>query len=786
MKYLLVFDFDYTIIDDNSDTWIVKCAPEKTLPNGLRKSYQKGNWTEYMGRVFRYLGDEGIREDEMKNTMTTIPFTAGMEELLNFIGKNKDIFDCIIISDSNAIFIDWILKAANFQDVFDAVFTNPAAFNASGYLTVQHFHTHHCTKCPKNLCKGKVLIEFIDKQLEQEVKYAQIIYVGDGGNDLCPVTFLKKNDVAMPRKGFTLQKLISEKTRDLAPVESSVLVWTSAMALKGQEDYTYVFKDPSHPVDFLDAFRTFYHDGLFTDIALQCPSGVTFHCHKAVLAACSNYFKAMFTADMKEKFKDKIKLSGISHAILEGLIDYAYSSQIKITERNVQSLLEAADLLQFISVKRACEEFLVRHLDLDNCIGMHSFAELHMCTELEKESKRILLSRFKEVWQQEEFLEISREKLVFVLTSENLNVWTEEGIIEPVIKWTAHDTEKRIECLPDLLSLIQIDVDAVYLKTASSLQSRCLLTENKLRFLIYSALRLKRKEISRRSTATMYVIGGYYWHPLSEVHIWDPLTNVWIQGAEMPDYARESYGVTSVGPNVYVTGGYRTDNIEALDTVWIYNCETDEWTEGSPMLNARYYHCAVTLSGCVYALGGYRKGAPAKEAEFYDPLKKKWAPIANMIKGVGNATACVLNEVIYVIGGHCGYRGSCTYDKVQTYNSDIDEWSLVTSSPHPEYGLCSIPLENQLYLVGGQTTITEYYDPEQNVWREIAPMMERRMECGAVVMNGCIYVTGGYSYSKGTYLQSIEKYNPELNKWEIVGNLPSPMRSHGCVCVYNV
>lgn len=103
-----------------------------------------------------------------------------------------------------------------------------------------------------------------------------------------------------------------------------------------------------------------------------------------------------------------------------------------------------------------------------------------------------------------------------------------------------------------------------------------------------------------------------------------------------------------------------------------------------------------------------------------------------------------------------------------------------------EYGLCSVPFESKLYLVGGQTTITECYDPEQNEWREIASMMERRMECGAVIMNGCIYVTGGYSYSKGTYLQSIEKYDPDLNKWEIVGNLPSAMRSHGCVCVYNV
>lgn len=88
--------------------------------------------------------------------------------------------------------------------------------------------------------------------------------------------------------------------------------------------------------------------------------------------------------------------------------------------------------------------------------------------------------------------------------------------------------------------------------------------------------------------------------------------------------------------------------------------------------------------------------------------------------------------------------------------------------------------------MGGQTTITDCYDPEQKEWKQKADMMERRMECGSVVMNGFIYITGGYSSSKGSYLQNIEKYDPECDKWEIVGNLPSPMRSHGCVCVYNV
>uniref|UniRef100_A0A8C4YBZ4 BTB domain-containing protein n=1 Tax=Gopherus evgoodei TaxID=1825980 RepID=A0A8C4YBZ4_9SAUR len=368
-------------------------------------------------------------------------------------------------------------------------------------------------------------------------------------------------------------------------------------------DYTYIYNDLSHPVDFLQAFRTFYQDGLFTDITLQCASDVIFLCHKAVLAACSNYFKAMFTADMKEKSKNQIKLPEVSHTILESLVNYAYTSQIQITEKNVQSLLQAADLLQFVSVKKACEQFLVRHVDTVNCIGMHSFAEYHLCSELEKESRRILLSRFEEVWRQEEFLDISYEKLLFILSRENLNVWKEEAAIEPVVKWIAYDVEKRIECIFDLLNGLKIDLNEIYLRSALSLRKKHQLNENKIRSLIYSALNTNPKYISKRPTAAMYVIGGYYWHPLPEVHVWDPLTNAWIQGTDMPDYTRESYGVTSLGPNIYVTGGYRTDNIEALDIVWIYNSETDQWTEGCPMLNARYYHCAITLGGCVYALG---------------------------------------------------------------------------------------------------------------------------------------------------------------------------------------
>lgn len=65
-------------------------------------------------------------------------------------------------------------------------------------------------------------------------------------------------------------------------------------------------------------------------------------------------------------------------------------------------------------------------------------------------------------------------------------------------------------------------------------------------------------------------------------------------------------------------------------------------------------------------------------------LKDLWIWfVVYLIEGVGNATACVVQDRIYVTGGHYGYRGSCTYEKVQTYRADINEWSITTISPHP-------------------------------------------------------------------------------------------------------
>lgn len=42
-----------------------------------------------------------------------------------------------------------------------------------------------------------------------------------------------------------------------------------------------------------------------------------------------------------------------------------------------------------------------------------------------------------------------------------------------------------------------------------------------------------------------------------------------------------------------------------------------------------------------------------------------------------------MGDKIYVSGGHYGYRGNCTYEKIQVYRPDANEWSIITMTPHP-------------------------------------------------------------------------------------------------------
>ena len=211
-RELVVFDFDETLVDCNSDTWIHNLAPNKRIPDQIE--YRHGqDYFKHVQSVLAYLHSQKVTELDYYNCLSKMPSVPGMiESLIATLGKQPDKYDMIILSDANSFFIGSYLKAKSLENLFSTVLTNPARFSDDGQLLIDEYHVQdYCSLSARNLCKGEALKNFIGKRmLDHNTVYTCINYVGDGENDLCPSTKLSSRDRIFPREGYTLDRLCTK------------------------------------------------------------------------------------------------------------------------------------------------------------------------------------------------------------------------------------------------------------------------------------------------------------------------------------------------------------------------------------------------------------------------------------------------------------------------------------------------------------------------------------------------------------------------------------------------
>ncbi|NXO81617.1 PHOP1 phosphatase, partial [Sitta europaea] len=223
-QFLLVFDFDETLVDENSDESVLR---GRALPEPLRQGPRGGSYNEHMQRVLAALGEQGVRPADFRAVYENIPLSPGMAELFQFLSKHHELFELVLISDANTFGIEAKLRAAGVRSLFRKVFSNPASFDRRGFLTLGPYHSH---KCLDNMCKRKILSEYLAERAREDVEFQRVFYVGDGANDFCPAGTLTAADVAFPRKGYPMHRLIQEsQEKQPGAFQAAVVPWESAV-----------------------------------------------------------------------------------------------------------------------------------------------------------------------------------------------------------------------------------------------------------------------------------------------------------------------------------------------------------------------------------------------------------------------------------------------------------------------------------------------------------------------------------------------------------------------------
>ncbi|KAK2654043.1 hypothetical protein Ddye_013899 [Dipteronia dyeriana] len=206
-KIVAVFDFDKTIIDLDSDNWVVDELAGTELFNQLLPTMP---WNSLMDRMMKELHSQGKTIEDIEEVLKRVPIHPRIIPAI----KSAHALGCElrILSDANMFFIETILNHLGLKDYFSEINSNPSFVNEEGRLRILPYHdfttsSHGCRLCPPNMCKG-LIIERIQASLAKEGDKKKLIYLGDGSGDYCPSLKLKEDDHVMPRKKFPLWDLI--------------------------------------------------------------------------------------------------------------------------------------------------------------------------------------------------------------------------------------------------------------------------------------------------------------------------------------------------------------------------------------------------------------------------------------------------------------------------------------------------------------------------------------------------------------------------------------------------
>ncbi|KXS12584.1 hypothetical protein M427DRAFT_34602 [Gonapodya prolifera JEL478] len=245
--FLMIFDFDMSLIDDDCDLVFMKeLVPD--FGEAIVKRYQNegGVWTDYVDEVAQEVARRGFGEQDILGALKKARLHPSTADAIRTAGEAGA--DIVICSDANTYFIEAILRHHDLFRYIKQIITNSAYFSISSTpprliisrRTLASDPPHGCDlqtpSCGLNLCKGKEITRLVGpaswqwnwsrtergktqgspwdspSELSQsstsQSPYGKIIYVGDGRNDFCPISLLSERDIGMVRKGQKLEKMV--------------------------------------------------------------------------------------------------------------------------------------------------------------------------------------------------------------------------------------------------------------------------------------------------------------------------------------------------------------------------------------------------------------------------------------------------------------------------------------------------------------------------------------------------------------------------------------------------
>ncbi|CAM9142484.1 unnamed protein product [Ectocarpus sp. 12 AP-2014] len=177
-------------------------------------------------------------------------------------------------------------------------------------------------------------------------------------------------------------------------------------------------------------------DPALSDVCLVV-EGIDVPCHKAVLAAWSRPFRAMFTLPMLEsRHQCRVVIEDAEHKHLMVVLHYLYSGRIGLNDQNVMPVSALANRYEVLPLMAQCEGYMKWRLHPSNVVAHLLSAEEHRVPKAAAFALEYLAVHFDEVHHDSsgDFNSLGGDTVLRVLQHDGLTV-DEETVFLAVDGW---------------------------------------------------------------------------------------------------------------------------------------------------------------------------------------------------------------------------------------------------------------------------------------------------------------------------------------------------------------
>ena len=137
------------------------------------------------------------------------------------------------------------------------------------------------------------------------------------------------------------------------------------------------------PETVLETWRSLLFAEEFSDVAFVCEDGTVLPAHKNVLAASSDYFRAMLTGPWATQADGRVQTSN-DPTLLRAVLKFVYTGALdeKLLESQHVGLLSLANEYGLSALKKRAERCCIRAIAATNIKSMLQLAQLHEAKEL--------------------------------------------------------------------------------------------------------------------------------------------------------------------------------------------------------------------------------------------------------------------------------------------------------------------------------------------------------------------------------------------------------------------